>query len=65
MRILLTQRIFFKFEEMAGKLFFLFNIGNINFYKINTMEMKKNVQMMIRESFDVIILFNQRLQPFS
>ena len=32
----------FKFEEMAGKFFFSsLNIGNINFYKTNTMEMKK------------------------
>ena len=44
--------------------FFSLNIGNVCSYKTNTMEIKnKNVQMMIRESFDVIIPFNQRLQP--
>ena len=36
------KNVFLKFEEMAGKFFFSsLKIGNINFYKINTMEMKK------------------------
>ena len=61
------KNVFFIFEEVAGKFFSFFffslNVGNIRSCKINAMEIKKNVDIMIRESFDVITPFNQRLHP--
>ena len=60
------KKTYFLYLKKWRESFFLFfffslNVGNIRSCKINAMEIKKNVHIMIRESFDVITPFNQRL----